>query len=722
VSEPGEEHDRHEILAEAGLLGSRTHVLKAGDAFGIFDRHGDIHSYRAARHGVFLGGTRHLSRLVVHLGGNRPLLLGSHVDGDNRSLTVDVTNPDVPSDEPDAAARNVLHVRRLEVLRDDGCRVEIAVKSYSARRVQTELAFEFSADFIDIFELRGARRERRGTQRSSLSPPSSGKPASALLGYDGLDGVRRETRLRFSPAPDQLTERSARYPLTLEPGQECSIEIDFAFTSESLPARSRGSSPVPLASLQMPLFAWQCTSSNPAFDTWLRRSQSDLSMMLTQTAWGPYPYAGVPWFSTPFGRDGLITALATLWLEPAIARGVLRFLAAHQAREEAPEVDAEPGKILHEMRAGEMAALGEIPFGRYYGSVDATPLFLMLAAAYHRRTGDDVLLRELFPSLEAALDWLNRYGDRDGDGFIEYERRSPDGLSNHGWKDSHDSISHADGSLARGSIACCEVQAYAYAARRGLAELARSLGKEEAARGHDEAASALQTRFEEAFWCEELGSYALALDGDKKPCKVRSSNAGHALFAGIASERSAGILAHTLLSPELFSGWGIRTLSMRAPRFNPVSYHNGSVWPHDNALVAAGFSRYGASAAALQVLSGMFEASCCVELARLPELFCGFERFVGRSPTLYPVACAPQAWSAAASLLMLQGALGIAIDARARELRFVRPNLPAFLEKLILRDLRVGDAVVDVRLERTNRSTSVGVLRCDGDLKVLVEI
>ncbi|HXZ84180.1 MAG TPA: glycogen debranching N-terminal domain-containing protein, partial [Myxococcota bacterium] len=689
----------------------------AGDAFGVFDRYGDVHAFRAARHGVFLAGARHLSRFVLNVGSSRPLLLGSYVRDDNRSLQVDVTNPDPPADSPEAPIRNALYLRRSQVLGDSGCRIDLAVKSYAPQPVEMQLGIQFAADFIDVFELRGARRQRRGSLVKSV------RGAGVDLEYEGLDRARRATRFRFDPSPDALSDNSAEYRFTLEPGEERSIRVDLAFSSEApveaelrKPSAGVGSAHPPA------LFGCRAASSNPAFDDWLDRSRSDLAMMLTPTPWGPYPYAGVPWFSTPFGRDGLITALSTLWIEPAIARGVLRFLAAHQATQQLPEVDAEPGKILHEMRAGEMAALGEIPFGRYYGSVDATPLFLILAAEYHTRTGDLGLVREILPNLEAALEWMDRYGDRDGDGFIEYERRSSEGLTNHGWKDSYDSISHRDGALARGSIATCEVQAYAYAARRGLGALWRALGDAEQARRQDAAADALRARFEQKFWCEELGTYALALDGDKRPCRVKNSNAGHALFTGIASQTSARALETTLLAPDMFSGWGIRTLGQGAVRFNPISYHNGSIWPHDNALIASGLARYGASASASQIVSGMFDASSCFEISRLPELFCGFERVEGNAPTLYPVACSPQSWSAASAFLLLQAALGMAIDAPARELRFVRPALPPFLEHLTLRGLRVGSAVADVRIERSDRSTSVGVLRCDGVLKVLVEI
>ncbi len=709
--------NRFYIVAPSPQADEQTRVLKEGDTFGVFDHFGDVKRAGLGEEGLYHEGTRFLSGLTLGLEKARPLLLSSTVKEDNDLLAVDLTNPDLISGDRVAVPRGTVHLFRTKLLWQGACYERLRIRNYGRETLALALSYHFEADFADIFEVRGTQRARRGRLlESEISA------AAVVLGYEGLDGVVRRTWLDFDPPPAELSQSDARFEVYLPPQGETTIALTVACAlADAAPAPQtydRVLAQSDRALKKALARACQVGAVNEQFNDWINRAVADLHMMVTRTPQGPYPYAGVPWFSTPFGRDGILTALECLWRDPGMARGVLSYLAATQATEEVPDQDAEPGKILHETRGGEMAALREIPFGRYYGSVDATPLFVVLAGAYFERTADRRFIESLWPNVDRALNWLDTYGDVDRDGFIEYRRQSPQGLVHQGWKDSSDAISHADGTLARGPIALCEVQGYAYAARRAGAELAFALGQGRRASTLLKQANDLRDQFERHFWCDDLGTFALALDGDKRPCRVRSSNPGHCLLTGIVRPELAPRLAATLLAPESFSGWGVRTLAAGEARYNPMSYHNGSVWPHDNALIAMGLARYGLKDEVIQVMDGLFQASLFMDLHRLPELFCGFGRRPGEGPTLYPVACAPQAWSAAAVFALLQACLGLSVRAAEPQICFTYPMLPPFLKEVRITNLRVGTAVVDLDLVRHGHDVGINVPRREGAVEI----
>ncbi|HEV2280424.1 MAG TPA: amylo-alpha-1,6-glucosidase [Acidobacteriaceae bacterium] len=705
------------IRASSSLADDRTRVLLHGDTFAIFDRGGDIQPVGFGQQGIFYKETRHLSRLDLRVRGTRPLLLSSTVREDNVLFGVDLTNPDMELDEC-PLPRGSLHIYRTKFLCDSTCFDKITFHNYAERAADLEITFDFDADFADIFEVRGEKRAKRG---KLLPPKSTGRRIE--LGYEGLDGIRRVTRIECSHAAGEADGKSISFPLHLEAHAEDSLTITVECIHDQ-PEEVTATYESALQSLtqerrKSPLSQVEIETSNEQLNSWLRRSRADLEMMITETPQGPYPYAGVPWFSTVFGRDGIITALELLWLEPSIARGVLCYLASTQATEVDRQRDAEPGKILHEMRKGEMARLREVPFGMYYGTIDATPLFLVLAAAYYQRTADAEFLRSIWHNVQAALDWIDRYGDRDGDGFVEYERQNDNGLVQQGWKDSSDSVFYKDGRLAKAPIALCEVQSYVYAAKMGIADVASELGYDDMAQKLRRQAMELQGRFQREFWCEELSMFALALDGEKRPCAVRSSNAGHCLFSGIASKQQSHAVAKVLTSDALFSGWGIRTLAPDEQRYNPMSYHNGSVWPHDNAVIAFGALRWPRKELPLRVLSGLMDLSTKVNLHRLPELICGFGRRPGKGPTLYPVACSPQAWAAGSAFMVLQACLGLEVHAPDSRITLHFTSLPDSVHEVRIRNLRVGSACVDLSFERYNESTGVEILRRSGELEIV---
>jgi glycogen debranching enzyme len=706
------------ILATSSRADERRRVLKDNDVFAVFDRFGDIQPIGSEEEGLYRGDTCFLSQQELRIDGVRPMFLNSTVRDDNGLLTIELMNPDLQPEGENPILKGTLHIFRAKLFWNDVCYEHIRVSNFGLEPVDITLSLEFGASYSDIFEVRGFSRSKRGT---SLPPQTTDR--ELLLGYRGLDGKVRKTRIGFDPPPQQLSSSRADYRLRLEPKEDTHLYLGITCEiGEQEPPRTDYFSAFTANNDSMAQHLKEhckITTSNDRFNQWLDRSSADLVMLTTMLPDGAYPYAGLPWYSTTFGRDGILTAHECLWLAPEVAKGVLAFLAATQATEFDPARDAEPGKILHEARNGELAELKEIPFGRYYGTIDATPLFIGLAGAYHARTGDLDFIRSIWGNIRNALEWIDRYGDRDRDGFVEYERYTDAGLAQQGWKDSHDSVFHRDGPLADPPIALCEVQAYVYDARIQAARLAGLLGDDALKQQQESAAQALKKHFNEAFWCDEIDMYALALDGRKQQCRVPSSNAGHALWTGIATPEKAARISEQLVGDKFFCGWGIRTIPSGEARYNPMAYHNGSVWPHDNALIAHGMARYGLTQDAMKVFMGLWDTVQYMDQYRMPELLCGFSKRPDEGPTLYPVACSPQAWAAASVFYLLQSCLGLSFDCAKPEIRFRHPQLPPFLESAKIRDLQIGDAAVDLELQRYPNSVGINIERRSGRVEVV---
>jgi glycogen debranching enzyme len=700
-----EEHTFEIVTDGAGNLSEGKRVLNHSNTFGVFNPHGDIGTRRnESLQGIYHKGTRFINKLQLRLNGQCAVLLGSTIKEQNEMLAVDLTNPQMTDGAGHLIPHGRIHLLRSKFIRDGGCYEEIALANYHHESAYLELSIEFDSDFKDIFELRGATREARGTMNTD----------EPQLSYTGLDNIKRWLEVESYPRNASGDNRLLLCKIALGPDEKFTMQYALKFHIE------HDASPSSFEAAKLQLnddLAYHkevmagVRASNEYFTHWLDRSRTDLISLLAKTEAGyRYPYAGVPWFNTAFGRDGILTAYETLWLAPAISRDVLLFLADNQATDTEPARDAEPGKILHEMRDGEMANTDEIPFRKYYGTIDATPLFVVLAGAYYQRTNDLKTITKLWPHIERALAWIDEYGDMDKDGFVEYAHKAHNGLNNQGWKDSDDCISHANGQLAEPPIALCEVQAYVYDAKQKGALIALALNKPEFAERLQAEAALLKERFNLKFWDEELQCFVLALDRDKKPCRVKTSNAGQCLLSGIVDKSKAAGLAKTLLSDVMYSGWGIRTLASDAALYNPMSYHNGSVWPHDVSLIAAGLARYGFRDEVLKIMAGLFDASLFIEFQRLPELFCGFARRNGEGPTDYPVACSPQAWSVASVFMLLQACLRMEIDATQRVITFQNPQLPEYLDYILISDLSIG----------TRRDISIEIYRYTDDVGISI--
>jgi glycogen debranching enzyme len=701
----------HQVVTAEVPSAERTLTLRQDDCFGLFNEIGDIDAEARSEAGLYRAGVRYLSRFTLTIGGQPPLLLSANPRDDNVLLTVNLTNADARGEGGRIVLpRGTLYVTRSRFIWEGVCYESIRVRNFALTTVSVELVVRFGCDFENIVDVRAQRRVDAGRARFERVEEDS-----VIQGYRGADDVVRETVVDCHTAPEAISADSLRYRLQIGSRGEKNISIAVGCRSASTPVQiatfTRSLAAAEEATRRDGSPETRIDSNDPQFNAWVQRSAADINMLLTATPHGRIPAAGLPWLDAAFGRDAIVTALQTLWVWPDIARNVLRYLAATQSADTFAINGAEPGKILNEARGGDLAP-------NYFG-VDTTPLFVMLAAAYFTRTADLEFITELWPSLTAALSWIDVYGDIDGDGFIEAAAR-PGQPRHHSWKSSPDAVFHADGQLAEGALALCEVQGYVYGAKLGAARIARSLGEMPRAIALVEAAQALQARFNTAFWCDDIETFALALDGGKQPCRVRTSNPGHCLFSGIVhAERARQIIAG-FGDEQLFSGWGVRTVAGNELRFNPMAYHNGAVWPHDNALLAYGAARYDDKAFALRILVAQYEASRHFDLMRMPELFCGFRRRGREAPLNLPVACSPQSVSAGATFLLLQSILGLTIDALDRQIVLAHPVVPDGIDEIRVKNLSVGMASVDFTVRRHAGSVSVSVERREGKLDLVI--
>ncbi|CAG9000364.1 MAG: hypothetical protein CENE_02359 [Candidatus Celerinatantimonas neptuna] len=678
---------------------SEFHVLKDHDAFLVTNRMGDL---CGNNDGLFINDTRMLSVFELFCCKSKPKLLSSAVDRDNIFLTSHMTNQswNIPQSQQEIPQGSI-YLERRHLLWDNRLLIQITIDNFSRKDLTIPFEIRFDADFKDLFEIRGEKRPQRGTHLESKVDKQS-----VTLNYQGLDHVHRTTSVSFSKLPQKITEKQAQFELSIpsrenwkllcEVSQERHIANDVYFQLMSESARQSMKLKIQRGS--------QISCSGRLFQAWLDKAKADLSLLTSELPTGFYPYAGIPWFSTPFGRDAIITALQTIWIDPALSRGVLNYLAVHQAQETSDFYDSQPGKILHETRRGEMVATKELPFSRYYGGVDTTPLFIMLAGAYYRRTADQEFIRSIWKQLKAAGKWIKQQIQKNQLGLLCYQQGEKTGLTNQGWKDSHDSVSHADGQLAQAPIALVEVQGYCYQAFADLAELETIAGEANQAQNWKVLSEQMRQNVESRFWLDQRKFYATAIDGQGQPCQIDSSNVGHLLYVGLPSAERARDVIDKLMSPEMHSGWGIRTLSSTAARFNPMSYHNGSIWPHDVALCCAGMSHYGEQEGVRKLVQEMFEAALFFEM-RLPELFCGFTRCIDEAPVSYPVACQPQSWASGAAFMMLQACLGIEIDGLNHRLNIDQPMLPDSINELTIKQLQVADSYVELNFQRMGTQT-----------------
>jgi glycogen debranching enzyme len=682
---------------------------------------GDIMPPGAPDSGFFHDDTRFLSRLELRVGGYRTVVLSSSTEQTFASQIELTTGRSTLRDSYEIP-ENTVHIRREQLLSSDVLFDHLTFENFNFKELELTIELAYEADFMDVFQVRGVARQELGHYYKPLVHRDS-----IVFYYRGRDEIARETLIHLSPAPDHVVGTTASWKLKLPPCKRFQIQTTITPLVEGKHSRAGHVDFSQSLQMRREAFAeWQTgstrfESSNRIFDQMIASCAGDFHALQIPEGREHIIAAGIPWFATMFGRDSMIAAYQSLLLNPQLAGETLRVLARYQGKQRDEWRDEEPGKILHEYREGEMTRAGEMPFGPYYGSVDATPLWLILLSETFNWTADEKLVKDMLPHAHCALDWIDNYGDLDGDGFVEFLRRSPRGLANQGWKDSWDANLHRDGKVAEPPIALCEVQGYVYEAKYRMASIMRGFGEIHTADKLKKDAADLAKRFERAYWMPQRSFYAMALDRDKRQLQVISSNPGHLLFTRMLPQDRARAIAQRFMERDMFSGWGCRTMSQDERVFNPLSYHRGSVWPHDNSIAAHGMALCEFRDAALRVFTGLFQAALNFRDYRLPELFCGIERREFDEPVQYPVSCSPQAWASGAIFLLLTSVLGIRPSATRKELNVVNPTLPDWLDYLNIRNLRIGGSRVGLDFTRRGDRTFCNVVDVQGD-KLLVNV
>lgn len=682
---------------------------------------GDIMPPGAPDVGFFHDDTRFLSRLELRVDGYRTVVLSSSTEQTFASQ-IELTTGQSTLRDTYEIPENTVHIRREQLLHSEVLYDYLTFENFNFQELELTIELAYEADYMDVFQVRGVARQELGHYYKPIVQRDC-----VYFFYRGRDGVTRETSIHLSPPPDEVNGTTARWKLKLPPFKRFHVQTTITPLVEGKRSRAgRADFGYGLRARREAFNQWESRSthfesSNRIFDQMMGTCIGDFHALQIPDGKEHVIAAGIPWFATMFGRDSIIAAFQSLLLNPQLAAETLRVLARYQGKESNDWRDEEPGKILHEYREGEMTRSGEMPFGPYYGSVDATPLWLILLSETFNWTADEQLVKDMLPHAYRALTWIDEYGDLDNDGFIEYQRRSPKGLANQGWKDSWDANMHRDGQVAKTPIALCEVQGYVYEAKYRMASLLRSFGDTATADRCRKDANDMAKRFEKAFWMPQQGFYAMALDRDKRQLQVISSNPGHLLFARMLPQERARAVAQRFMQPDMFSGWGWRTMAQSERVFNPLSYHRGSIWPHDNSIVAHGMALYEFRDLALKLFTGLVQAALNFRDYRLPELFCGIERRDHDKPVQYPVSCSPQAWASGAIFLLLTSVLGIRPSAHRKELNIVNPTLPDWLDHLNIRNLKVGNSRVGLDFTRRGDRTFCNVVDIEGD-KLLVNI